>query len=149
MPRPWLEKIFSPTQGSGILLASNPGPGSRTTINMPCDSSQATSHSIILVGSELAPCTTAFDSASVKASSILSSLPSAHFISRTTFITLCTTGSTALRSAQRVTLSFKINSFEPGLHAECCESEGEEESDIGGLLVFAEPSVKRCSSLNL
>src|SRR5712675_2083244 len=85
-----------------------------------------------LVGSECAPCTTAFDSASVSASSILSSRPSAHFVSRTTFITLCTTGSTAFRSAQSVTLSLRINFCASNLQACCGESDVEEESDIGG-----------------
>src|SRR5713101_1516857 len=102
-------------------------------MSTPCVSSQATSHSIILVGSECAQYMTAFDRASARASSMLSSRPSAHFISRTTFITLCTTGSTALRSAQSVTLSFRISFWESKLQAFCGESEVEEESDIGGL----------------
>src|SRR3977135_1897169 len=89
-----------------------------------------------LEGSELAPWTTALDSASVRASSTLSSLPSTHFISRTTFITLCTTGSTALRSAHSVTLSFRISFFESKLQADGGGPDVEEESDIGGLNVL-------------
>src|SRR5882757_580672 len=97
-----------------------------------------------LVGSECAPCTTAFDSASVSASSILSSLPSAHFISRTTFITLCTTGSTAFRSAHSVTLSLRMSFSWSKLQDLDWESEVEEESDIDDLSVLFRASPYNC-----
>src|SRR5215475_4428131 len=95
--------------GLGMEEGSKPGPGSRTTISMPRASSQATSHSTIFWGSPLAPCTTALARASVSANSIASSFPLAHCILRTTSIIPCTTGSTAFRSADRVTFNLSVN----------------------------------------
>src|SRR5208282_6029482 len=115
MPRPCSEWMFSPWQGSGSLAGSKPEQGSRTTIMRPRASSQATSHSITLEGPLFAPCTTELARASVNASSMSSSLPGAHSVSRTTVIMLRTTSSTAPRSAESVTLSLRPSLFASGL----------------------------------
>src|ERR1019366_3797938 len=106
-------------------------------------SSQATSHSITLEGSLFAPCTTALARASVKASSMSSSCPSAHFISRTTFITLRTTGSMASRSPESVTLSLR-SSFPASKLQDCggCSEDGEESSIKGCGLGSSYPLTK-------
>src|SRR5215469_14407368 len=103
-----------------MAAGSNPEPGSRATISIPRASSQATMHSIVLVGSSFAPCTTALARASVNASSMSLSLPGAHCMSRTTSMTLCTTGSTASRSAAKAIFSFMINLSDPKLNGVDC-----------------------------
>src|SRR5205823_4316120 len=97
--------------GLGKDEGSKPFPGSRTTISMPRSWSQATSHSMILEGSRLQPCTTALAKASVSASSMASSLPSAHRICRTRVMIPCTMGSTAFSSPTSLTLSSRANWF--------------------------------------
>src|SRR5215469_3386228 len=105
-----------------MAAGSNPGPGSRTTISIPRASSQATMHSIVLVGSSFAPCTTALARASVKASSMSLSLPGAHCVPRTTSITLRTTGSTASRAAAKAIFSFMTNLSDPKLNEDCSDA---------------------------
>src|SRR5713226_2687171 len=80
-------------------------------ISMPRDSSQATQHCTIFFGSFRQPWMMALASASRKDSSMWSSLPAAHPISRTSFITLSTTGETAVTSAARMSSKRKVRSL--------------------------------------
>ena len=50
IPRPWSACKLESSVGEGRDLGSNPLPGSRTTIRMPCFRSPVTEHSIFLVG---------------------------------------------------------------------------------------------------
>jgi len=99
-----------PWQGSATLADRNRGRGSAHVIRMPCCASQANVALDRLRGSSLpfAPCTTAFGERLGQRQFDVVLASRAHFISRaTTFITLRTTGSTALLSPARVTLSLR------------------------------------------
>src|SRR5208337_874799 len=74
--------------------------------------------------------------ASVSASSMSSSRPSAHFISRTILITFWTTGSTALWSAERDTLSLRLSLSASKSHDCGGCPEDEEECSINWLWSF-------------
>src|SRR6201984_1519616 len=108
MPRPCVEKRFWPTTGLGIEEGSNPGPGSRITISNPRDSSQPTQTSIILLGSFLQPCCTAFARASISATSTSRSLPAAHPTDWTMLISPSTNGGIASIRPSRLFCSLRI-----------------------------------------
>src|SRR5580704_2772257 len=103
MPRPWSECRFESSVGVGIELGSNPGPGSRTTIMIPCSRSPVTVHSTFIAASPLQPWTIALARASRSAISISNSLSDPYCKSLTSRITQSTTGEMAATSAGKET----------------------------------------------